>query len=109
MLKRVPGISILEKMPNEALRLKTVNLSADMEEICRNVYGEFLRRFDLQGKWQLIVRAADPDRVFIQSIAPTGNSDHLETISPEAQLASDLSHHLNAHYRRYRDELPNSE
>jgi hypothetical protein len=74
-------------MLNEALRLKTVNLSPRMEEICRNVYGEFLRNFDLHGKWQLVVRAVEPDRIFIQSIAPTGNEHghHLKTLTPEAQ------------------------
>jgi hypothetical protein len=97
-------------MPNEALRLKTVNLSPDMEEICRNVYAAFLSRFDLQGKWQLVVRAVDSDRIFIQSIPPSGNhhSHHRTTIARETQLASDLTH-LHAHYRQYRKALENPE
>lgn len=82
-----------------------------MEETCRNIYAEFLRKFDLHGEWQLVVRAVDPDRIFIQSIAPTGNhhNHHMTTIARETQLASDLRHHLHAHYRRYRKALENSE
>jgi hypothetical protein len=101
----------LSKMPNAALRLKTVNLSPDMEEICRNVYVDFLRRFDLQGKWQLVVRALDSNSIFIQSIPPTGNrhGNHRTTMARETQLASDLRNHLHAHYRLYRRALENAE
>jgi hypothetical protein len=97
-------------MPNEALGLKTVGLSQDMEETCRTVYGEFLRRFDLQGKWQLVVRGVDPDRIIVQSISPTGNERHyLDRIAPDSHLTGNLIRHLEAHYRRYREELQKSE
>jgi hypothetical protein len=58
-----------------------------------------------------VVRAVDSDRIFIQSIPPTENhnSHHRTTIARETQLASDLRHHLHAHYRQYRKALENSE
>jgi hypothetical protein len=59
-------------MLNDVLGLRTANLSRTTEEICRIVYGEFLRTFDLQGKWRLLIKAVDTDRIFIQS-CPTGN------------------------------------
>jgi hypothetical protein len=96
-------------MPNEALGLKTVDLSRDMEQTCRTVYGEFLRKFDLQGKWQLVVGGVDPDRILVQSISPTGNERHyVDRIAPDSHLAGNLIRHLGAHYRRYHEELQSS-
>jgi hypothetical protein len=94
-------------MVNEALGLKTANLSSTMEETCCTVYREFLRKFDLHRNWHLTVTAVDPDRIFIQSVSPTGNErgHYFDRIAPESQLATDLVHHLDAHYRRYREQL----
>jgi hypothetical protein len=100
--KRDPEIDML----NEAPGLKTANLSPTTEEICRMVYREFLTKFDLQGKWQVVIRAVDTDRIFIQS-CPTGNQHdrHLEMLTLKSQLATDLRHLLHANYRRYREQL----
>jgi hypothetical protein len=94
-------------MLNEALGLKIANLSSGMEETCCTVYREFLRKFDLHRNWHLTVTAVDPDRIFIQSVSPTGNErgHYFDRIAPESQLATDLVHHLDAHYRRYREQL----
>jgi hypothetical protein len=97
-------------MLNEALGLKTASLSSSMDETCRTVYAAFRKTFDLHGNWQLAVRAVDPDRIFIKSISPTGSHRefYFDSIAPEAQLATDLVHHLHSHYRRYREELRES-
>jgi hypothetical protein len=97
-------------MQNDALGMKTASLSPSMDETCRTIYAAFLKKFDLHGNWHLAVRAVDADRIFIQSISPTGNErgHYFHRIAPESQLATDLTHHLDAHYRRYREELPES-
>jgi hypothetical protein len=97
-------------MRNDALGLRTANLSRTTEEICRIVYGEFLRTFGLQGKWQLVIKAVDRDRIFIRS-GPTGNQNgrHLEMLALKPQLGTDLRHLLHTNYRRYREELSESE